>query len=329
MDTNRGRSLTLKSIAIAALAILLAQSPALVAQPYPAKPIRHILTVAGGGETNARYADEKLSQLLGVPIVVETQAGAGGAVGAMMVARAAPDGYTLLYGTTGPMVMREFLVKDPSYHLLKDFTPIAQLGNATGAIAATNSLPANSLKELIAYAKANPGKVSYGSTGTGSTHHLSGVMIGQMTGTDMLHVPYKGASQFVTDLMTGRIQIAFTTMSTFVPLLNSGKIKLLAINEERGMPQYPNVPTVFEVLPGYDRVPSWFGYLGPAGLPQPIVQRLSSEIMKVGAMPDVVEKLGSVGSFVNPLPADKFGAELKKQIEIAGRLTKSAGIELE
>jgi tripartite-type tricarboxylate transporter receptor subunit TctC len=326
---NRHRAAFPQLGATAALCAMLATSAPLSAQQYPSKPIRNILTVSGGGEANARILAERLAPLLGVPIVAESQSGAGGAIGATTVARAAPDGYTILYGTTGTMVLRQFVVKDMPYELLRDFTPIAQLGNATGAIVANKDAPANSLKELIEYARNNRGKVTYGSTGTGTTHHLSGVVIAQLTGADLLHVPYKGTPQMLTDLLAGRIQLGFSTSSSFVPLLQAGKIKMIAINEDRRMPQYPDTPTVFEVIPGYDRLASWFGYFGPAGLPQPIVKRLSSEIMKAAAIPEVVDKLASVGSLINTLPPEQFAAELKKQVEVAARLMKSAGISPE
>jgi tripartite-type tricarboxylate transporter receptor subunit TctC len=297
------------------------------AQPYPSKPIRNVLTVAGGGEANARIVADKVAQLLAVNILVESQAGAGGAVGATTVARAAPDGYTILYGTTSAMVLRRFVVADMPYDTLKDFAPIAQLGNATGAIVASNDVPANSLKELIEYAKKNPGKVSYGSTGTGTTHHLAGVAISQLTGADLLHVPYKGAPQATQDLLAGRIQLALSTTSSFVPLIKSGKIKLLAINEDRRMAQFPDAPTVFEVVPGYDRLASWFGYFAPAGTPPAIVKRLATEIERAANMPDVKGKLESVGSLINVMPPDLFAADLKKQMVTAERLMKQAGIK--
>lgn len=318
-----------KPVLIIAFGCSLLASQQAIAQSYPSKPIRNVLTISGGGEANARIMADKLSQLLGVPIVVEGQAGAGGAVGATTVARAAPDGYTILYGTTSAMILRQFLVKDLPYDTAKDFTPIAQLGNATGGIVANKELPVNSLKELADYARRNPGKVSYGSTGNGTTHHLSGVTIAQLTGADLLHVPYKGSPQAVTDLLAGRIQLAFSTMSSFTPLIQAGKIKLLAINEDRRMEQFPSTPTVAEVLPGYDRPASWIGYFGPAGLPEPIVKRLAGEIIKAANSPEVKNKLESVGTMINTAPPEEFAAAIKRHIATAARLMKAAGIKPE
>ena len=320
------RSLAVQLVVAAAAAAI---SVPVFPQTYPSKPIRKVLTIAGGGEANARIVAERLGQLLGVPILVESQAGAGGSIGATTVARAAPDGYTILYGTTGAMILRPFLVKDMPYDTLRDFTPISRLGNATGGIAANRDMPFNTLKEMIDYAKRNPGKVSYGSSGTGTTQHLAGVMIAQLTGADLVHVPYKGAPPAVTDLLGGRIQLVLTTMSTITPLVKAGKVKLLAIDEDRRMPQFAGVPTVFEELPGYDRLASWFGYFGPAGLPQPIVRRLATEIDRAAHTPSVKDKLESVGSLINTLPAEKFGEELKRQFEIAARQMKAAGVRPE
>ena len=154
-------------------------------------------------------------------------------------------------------------------------------------------------------------------------------MIAQLTGADLVHVPYKGAPPAITDLLGGRIQLVLTTMSTITPLVKAGKVKLLAIDEDRRMPQFAGVPTVFEELPGYDRLASWFGYFGPAGLPQPIVRRLATEIDRAAHTPSVKDKLESVGSLINTLPAEKFGEELKRQFEIAARQMKAAGVRPE
>jgi tripartite-type tricarboxylate transporter receptor subunit TctC len=309
------------------LAATLASATLAFAQAYPAKPIRNILTIAGGGETNARIVAERMSQLLGQPVIVEAQPGAGGAVGATTVARAAPDGYTILYGTTSAMVLRQFLVADMPYDTLRDFVPVSQLGNATSVIVANRDLPAATLKDLIDYAKKNPGKVSYGSTGNGTTHHLTGVVISQLTGADLLHVPYKGAPPAITDLLAGRIQLALSTSSSFVSLIQAGKIRLLAINESRRMPQYPDTPTVFEVVPGYEHIPSWFGYFAPTGTPQPIVRRLATEIERAAHTPSVKEKLESVGSLINTLPPEEFTVHLRRQMELGARMMKQAGIK--
>jgi tripartite-type tricarboxylate transporter receptor subunit TctC len=297
------------------------------AQSYPVKPIRNILTISGsGGEANPRIVAEFLSRQLGQPVIVEPQSGAGGAVGATTVARSAPDGYTLLYGTTSAMVMRPFVVADLPYDTLRDFIPVLQLGNSASVFVASNDLPANSMRELIEYARKNPGKVSYGTPGAGTAQHLSGVVISQLTGVDMLHVPYKGSPP-ATDLITNRIQLAINTSSFFVPLIQSGRIKLLGINENRRLAQFPDVASVFEVIPGYEHIPSWFGYFVAAGTPRPIVERLASEIDRVVKTPEVKAKIEASGSLINTLPPDEFAAQLKRLMDLAGRLVKRAGIK--
>jgi tripartite-type tricarboxylate transporter receptor subunit TctC len=311
-------------------ALLAAFAPCLpaYAQAYPSKPIRVIVTVAGGGETSARIVAEKLAGQLGVPMLVESQSGAGGAVAAQTVARAAPDGYTLLYANSG-LALRPFLVKDVPFDVQKDFVAIAQVGRATGAIVASRDLPANSLAELLDYARRNPGKVSYGTTGIGSSFHLSAVQISAVTGIDLLHVPYKGTPQAITDLLAGRIHLVLSASSSFASLLAAGKLKLMASNDARRMDQFPDVPTVTEQVPGYVPTPSWIGILGPAALPGPLVQRLSGEITKAAQSPEVKGKLEAVGTMIHALPAAEFAAEIRRHSEISAKLVKSAGIKPE
>jgi tripartite-type tricarboxylate transporter receptor subunit TctC len=315
---------------VRAAAVVAALSPCLPAQAqtYPTKPIRVIVTVAGGGETSARIVAERLATQLGVPITVEAQSGAGGAVAAQTVARAAPDGYTLLYANSG-LALRPFLVKDVPFDVQKDFVAIAQIGRATGAIVASRDLPANSLAELLEYARRNPGKVSYGTTGIGSSFHLSGVQIASISGIDLLHVPYKSTPQAITDLLAGRIHLVLSASSSFASLLAAGKVKLMASNDPRRMEQFPDVPTVTEQVPGYVPTPSWIGMLGPAAMPGPLVQRLSGEIIKAAQSPEVKGKLEGVGTMIHTLPPAEFAAELKRHSDISAKLVKSAGIKPE
>jgi tripartite-type tricarboxylate transporter receptor subunit TctC len=299
------------------------------AQTWPSKPIRWVLTISGGGETNARVVMDKVSQALGQPIVVDAQSGAGGAVGATQVARSLPDGYTLLYGTNSAMTLRRFLVRDMPYDTLKDFVPIARIGEATSAIAATMSLPVSTIGELIEYAKKNPGKINYGTPGVGTTHHLSGVLIEQMTGIKMVHVPYKNAPQSVTDLVAGRVEVVFTTLSSFIPFADAGKLKVIGINGGQRYDKLPNIPTVVEVLPGFERPRSWIGTFAPTGTPAAIVKRLSDEVVKAASLPEVRTRIGSLGTIADPAPSDEFGAFLKSDYESVGRLMKAAGIQPE
>ena len=210
----------------------------------------------------------------------------------------------------------------------KDFVAIAQVGRATGAIVAARD-QLQSLGELLEFARRNPGKVSYGTTGIGSSFHLSAVQIASLTGIDLLHVPYKGTPQAITDLLAGRIHLVLSASSSFASLLAAGKLKLMAANDPRRMEQFPDVPTVSEVVPDYVPTPSWIGILGPAALPGPIVQRLSGEIIRAAQSPEVKGKLEAVGTMIHTLPPAEFAAEIGRHSEISARLVKRAGIKPE
>ena len=301
------------------------------AQAYPAKPIRTIMTLGAGGsaEAAARAIAHKLTESMGQAVVIEAMGGAGGAIGAQTVARAAPDGYTLLFGTTSALVLRKFLVKNMPYDTLRDFTPIIPVGETISCVVAGPSIPGGTLAEVIEYAKRNPGKVSYGSSGIGTTHHLSGAIIEQLSGAKLVHVPYKGGAQGVLDTVAGRIQLMFGTLGTMTPQIGPGKLRLLAINNGKRYSGTPDTPTIAEVLPGYDRPPSWVGYLGPAGMVTPLVQRLHSELNKAILAPDTVALLATQGILADTSPSAEFAAFLKRNFLEAEKLMKAAGIEPE
>jgi tripartite-type tricarboxylate transporter receptor subunit TctC len=297
------------------------------AQTYPAKPIRVVLTVSAAGDITVRALAEKMQPWLGQPFIVDVQSAAGGAQGATTVARAAPDGYTLLYGTIGAMVLRQFLVKDIPYNTLKDFVPVARVGEALAGIVVNNDIGVSDLKGLIEYARKNPGKVSYGTTGIGGTHHLSGVVLEQLTGIKWVHVPYKTGPQSAQDLMGGRIPVVLGTLTTYKALTDTNKAKVVAINGDRRFSEMPDVPTVAEVLPGYERPAGWMAFFAPTGTPAPIVRRLEESIIKAASDPAIQDRLLKIGVLVETLPGEKFGAVVKRDIELNGRLIKQAGIE--
>ena len=323
--SNRGRVCAGLRLFLLAWGVLTAAH----AQTWPAKPVRVVLTISGGGETNARVVMDKMSSALGVPFVVESQSGAGGAVGATTVKNATADGYTLLYGTNGAMTLRRFLVKDLPYDTLRDFIPVARIGEATSAVAAPANSPFRTLADAIEFAKKNPGKISYGTPGIGTTHHLSGVLVEQLTGIQMTHVPYKSAPQSTTDLVGGRVDMVFTTLSSFVPFVESGKLRILAINGGARYDKLPGVPTITEILPAFERPSSWIGTFAPAGTPAPIVRRLSDEFVKQVSLPEVKARIGSLGTLADPAPSEAFAAFLKRDVESVGRLMKAAGIQPE
>ena len=299
-------------------------------QAWPTKPIRTIATVSGGVEVAIRVLSNKMSEGLGQPVVVEAQSAAGGAVGASAVARAAPDGYTIAYATSSALLLRPWLTKNTPYDTLKDFTPIAQVGEAVACLVVNNAIPGKTVQDLIDYARKNPGKVSYGTSGVGTTHHLSGVLLAQLTGIQIVHVPYKSGGQSMQDLAGGQIQMLFGVLASTLPQIEAGKFKLLAINGNKRFKSMPDVPTMREVLPTYDRPPGWMAYFGPAGLPQPITNRLHAEIVKGMNHPDTIaifDKLG-LGIEVSDSP-EQYAAEVKKHYAASGALVKAAGIQPE
>lgn len=315
------------SVALAVLALPLTAS----SQSYPVKPVRTIQTlgVGGGAEALSHLVAQRLGEVLGQPVVVEPQSGAGGSLGMNMVARAAPDGYTLGLGSVSALVLRKFLTKNVPYDTLKDFTPIILVGETLSCVVASPSLGMSSLAEVIEHARRNPGKLAYGSSGIGTTHHLSGVMVEQMSGTQMLHVPYKGGGQSVQGLMSGQVQLVYGIVGTMVPLVKSGKVKLLAINAGKRFVRLPDVPTIGEVLKGYDRPPSWNGYLGPAGMSPAITRRLYEEINKIVTRRDLSEKLTDLGFVIETANPEEFAAYIKRSFELFGKAVKAANIEPE
>src|SRR4051812_21650672 len=320
---------TMKQRSSLGLAALLlpagAFSKAAWAQAYPAKPIRMIITYAGGAEPIARVIATKMTESIGQPFVIEAMTGANGSVGAMTAARAAPDGYTLLASTGATQIIRGFLVKDVPYDPFKDFTPITHTFDAVSVIAAHPGGP-SSLRDMIERAKQNPNKVSFGSTGIGSAYHMAGELIQLLTGVQFLHVPYKAGPQSITDLVAGRIDTAFTVYATTRQFSESGKVKYLATLNNQRFSGIPDIPTVGEVVPGFQSVPLWGGYFGPAALPQPMVQRLHGEFSKAIAMADVRAIMERAGLMPIGAGPETFGAMIKADVERLQKIVKAAGI---
>jgi len=312
----------------AMLSALVAAS-AVHAQQYPVKPVRTIMTIAGGADVVARLVAQGLTESLGQPFIVESQAGAGGAVGAEMVARAAPDGHTIMLAAAANIVGRQFLVKNQTYDAVKNFTPIAKVADTVLVIITPSNSPFNSMKDVVEFAKKNPGKISYGTSGIGTNHHLSAEVIRMMTGVDWVHVPYKGGPPVVTDTITGQIQIGFSILATVSPFLNSGKLKLIAVNNATRYPLIPNVSTVAEQLPGYEVPPGWMGYLGPVGMPAGVVARLNAEIVRIMNSPEVRGKAANIGFIASTTSASEFGTMIKENLVVMEKLVKAAKIEPE
>jgi tripartite-type tricarboxylate transporter receptor subunit TctC len=298
-------------------------------QSYPSRPIRSIMTVAGGADVVARLVAQGLTAALGQPVVVESQSGAGGAIGAENVARAAPDGYTIMLTSASALVMNRFLSKSARLDPLRDLTPITKAFETVAVVVVGPAFPAGSMRELIEFAKRHPGKLSYGTSGIGTTHHLAGESIRLLTGIDWVHVPYKGGPPVITDLIAGEIQVGFSILATAAPFIASGRIRILAVNGAKRYHVIGNVPTVTEELPGYEPPSTWGGYFGPAGMPRAIVARLHDEIARILNSPEVRARAEDIGFPVATSTPEELTATIRRDIEYTARIVKAVGIRPE
>jgi tripartite-type tricarboxylate transporter receptor subunit TctC len=301
------------------------------AQSWPSKPILVVSTAspASSGDVALRLAAAKMSASLGQPVVVELKTAARGAQAAQALARAGADGYTITYGTSGTYVNARFLFKNLAFDVLKDFAPISLAIGSPSYVAVNARVPANSLVELIEYAKRNPGKLEYASTGSGSVFHLTGESLKLYAGIDLLHVPYAQAnfSQMINDWATGRVALWFPTYAFLAP--NMPKVKPLAIVDTKRSARLPDVPTVAEIIPGFQGFPAWWAFFGPAGLPSPLAERLSEEIRAALRAPDVQGKLNDLGLSIIASTPEELASHLEREIEAVGKLTKAIGLEPE
>jgi tripartite-type tricarboxylate transporter receptor subunit TctC len=281
--------------AICTAAALILSSGAF-AQAYPNKPIRLIIPWPPGGpaEALARTVTAKMSEALGQPFIIEARPGANGEIGTALVAKAAPDGYVILMSHLGPTAISPALQKALPYDPLKDFEPITQIIAGPTLLVVRNGLPVKSVKELIAYAKANPGKLSYASVGVASTTHLAGEMLNVLAGINTLHVPYKGSTPAITDMMGERVDFAFFGISGSMQQARAGQIRMLGISTLKRSPNFPDIPAVAETVPGFE-LNSWYGMMAPAGTSKAIVNRLSQEVAAAVKKPDVVEWMKQSG----------------------------------
>ncbi len=270
------------------------QTTLALAQAYPAKPIHMIVTFPPGGAPDilARLFADKAQ--LGQIVVVDNKAGAGGNIGADFVAKAPADGYTFVMGTVGTHSINGALYAKMPYDMVKDFAPVAHVASAPNLLVVNNDLPVKTVAELIAYMKANPNKLSFGSPGIGSSIHVSGELFKSMTGTSMTHVPYRGRQFAIPDLVGGQIQLMFDNMPSALPMAKEGKIRAVAQTTAKRSAAAPDVPTVAETVPGFEAT-TWFAVFAPAGTPPDIVNRLNAEIGRVFKLPDVVDKLKALG----------------------------------
>jgi len=302
-----------------------------LAQAWPSKPIRLVVPYPPGGSTDllARTIGQKVGDALGQQIIVDNRAGAGGMLGSDIVARSAPDGYTILLGTGATHGLTLLLSKTVPYDPVKDFTAITAAVEVPIILCVGTAVPATTAKELVEYAKKNPGKLAFGSSGTGSPHHLSGELLKQVAGIDMVHVPYKGAAPAVQDLIGNQIPMVFTTLSTALPHIKAGRIRAVGFVEAKRQASVPEIPTIGESVPGYVMPASWLGFFGPAGLPDAILKRYNAEIVKAVQSPDVKGKLEAAGMPVVGTSAEEFAKMVKDDIETFRRIIAAAGIKPE
>ena len=315
---------------LAALATALI-APGAFAQPYPGKPVRMIVGFPPGGGTDvvARVISQKLSEWYGQTVVVENRAGATGTIGADVLAKSTADGYTLMMGHANSHAIAPNLMAKLPYDPIKDFAPVSYVGYVPNVLSLHPSVPAKSMKELVTLLQNNPGKYTYASSGNGSSQHLSGEMFKLLTGTSILHVPYKGSGDAIKDLLAGTVSMNFDTMPPVLEQIKAGKLRGLGISTPKRLAQLPDVPTFAEEgLTGFE-ILNWYGVLAPAATPKDIVAKLAADINKAMREPDVKARLEQVGTQLRELSPDEFGAFMRAELGKYAKLVKDANIRLE
>lgn len=299
------------------------------AQSFPTRGIRVIVPFAAGGAADimGRVASERVAAAIGQPITVENRTGAGGNLGAAQVARAGPDGYTLLATIDSVLTINPHLMPDMPFNALEDFEPVAKMVDVPVYLAAHRSFPAKSLPEAIAAARAKPGQYGIGSSGLGSPHHIAIELLNRSANVQFGHVPYRGAAQSVADLGGGHIPLAMGAMTALRPFVESGAVTLLATTGPKRSESRPEVPSIAETLPGY-AVTSWLGILAPAKTPRPILERLAAEYEKAARHPEVAERLRLAGMDVGIVTRDEFGKLLRADHARMGKIVREAAIKL-
>ncbi len=297
---------------------------------WPESVITIIVPWAPGGSTDilARALSEQLTRSLGQTVIVDNKPGASGNIGSNIVAKAKPDGYTLLVGSMSTHAMNPALMPNMPFRGVEDFTPIAQIANVVNTLVINPSVPAKNVRELIAYAKANPGKLAYASAGAGSTNHLSAVLFEKAAGIEMLHIPYKGGAPAVLDTVGDQTKLLFSAGTQTLPHVKSGKLRLLAVTEAKRSALLPDVPTVGETLPGYE-LGVWYGAFGPAGMPKELVTKLNFEINKAMAIPEVKARMEAIGVEIVRSTPQEFASVLRHDADRYGKVIRELGIKNE
>ena len=323
--------LAVAGLAIAACAATVPVPASAAASSFPTRPVRFVVPFAPGGSTDtlARTLGARLGDALGQPIVVDNRAGANGDIGMQIVASSPPDGHTSVLGYIANLGIGPSLNTKMPYDPVKDFAPITQLANAPNILVVHPSVPAGNFKAFVAYVKANPRKVNFASASVASVGHLTGELLNGLAGIDMVHIPYKGSGQAVVDLVGGQIQAMFSGMSSTLPHVKAGKLRALAVTSAKRSPAVPDVPTIAESgFPGFEAT-AWYGMLAAARTPKPIVARLHSETVKALALPDVRQRLESVGFEIVGGTPDEFAAYIRSEIAKWAKVVQASGVKLE
>jgi len=311
--------------------VLLSGSALAAAADFPAKPIHLIVPFppGGGNDTVARAIAQEVGPDLGQPLIIDNRPGAGGSVGAELAAKAPADGYTLFLAGVGSHAVNPNLHKKLPYDAVKDFTPITLIASAPSVLVVNPSVPAKTVAEFTAYARANPGKLNYASNGNGSAAQLAAAMYEWMAGVKMVHVPYKGIAPAMTDLLSGEVQLMFGTIVALVPHIQAGKLRALAVTSKKRSSLLTDIPTLAESgLPEYE-AGSWYGILAPAGTPPDIIAKLNTVVVKALRQPDVAKRLVQEGAEPIGSTPEEFGAHIKSEIARVGRVVREAGIKIE
>ena len=318
------RRTLLASLAVAAAGALPLGA---LAQNFPTKPITIIVPFSAGGTTDilARIVGQGLTTELGQSVVVDNKPGAGGNIGGSLAAKAAADGYTLFMGTVGTHAINQSLYKKMPFDPVKDFAPLSRVATVPNLLVAHPSQPFKTVKEMIAYAKANPGKITFGSPGSGASPHVSGELFKSMTGTDLLHIPYKGSAPAMTDLLGGQTSVMCDNMPSAIQHVRSGKLRPIAVTTAKRSPELPDVPTIAEAgVPGYEAT-SWFGMFAPAGTPKPVLDKLHAALIKVLNQADVKKKIAEQGGDVVAETPAQFAAFIQAESVKWGKVVKESG----
>lgn len=308
----------------ASLALLVAGSAQ--AQPYPSKPIRIVapFPAASVADVLARPMAQKMNESWGQPVIVENRVGVAGSIGADAVAKAAPDGHTLLLGTIGTNAINAALYSKLPYDVRTDFTPLTLVATSYLLLVMHPSVPVRTVKDVIALAKANPGKLTFGSAGAGTTPHLSGEMFKHLAGVSITHVPYKGSPQSAIDLLAGRLDLIFANGSAALPHIRTGRMRLIAISASGRDPAMAQVPTIGETLPGFVMEP-WWGLFGPAGMARDVVTKLNAESVRILGLPDIKSTYANLGLVAASSSPEQFGAFVLEEIVRWARVVKASG----